>query len=134
MDVSKLMVIWPNNIDSTRTIKKGRRIPKASACECPPTTPILPARLGAVVYAICNPLPLSTSPSFSTAPREGLVAGGPTVSCGLIDLIGQSRHVGWTESLTSAPPCSAVQRAHRVVVDVAQWHTCHPAPFLFRYE
>ncbi|CAM9504645.1 unnamed protein product [Laminaria digitata] len=35
MDVSKLMVIWPNNIDSTRTIKKGRRIPKASACPSP---------------------------------------------------------------------------------------------------
>lgn len=33
MDVSKLMVIWPNNVDSTRTIKKGRRIPKASGCE-----------------------------------------------------------------------------------------------------
>lgn len=33
MDVSKLIVIWPNNVDSTRTIKKGRRIPKASGCE-----------------------------------------------------------------------------------------------------
>ena len=35
MDVSKLIVIWPNNVDSTRTIKKGRRIPKASGCERP---------------------------------------------------------------------------------------------------
>ena len=33
MDVSKLIVIWPNNVDSTRTIKKGRRIPIASGCE-----------------------------------------------------------------------------------------------------
>lgn len=33
MDVSKLIVIWPNNVDSTKTIKKGRRIPKASGCE-----------------------------------------------------------------------------------------------------
>lgn len=35
MDVSKLIVIWPNNVDSTRTIKKGRRIPTASGCEHP---------------------------------------------------------------------------------------------------
>eukprot|EP00903_Cladosiphon_okamuranus_P010560 g9986.t1 len=35
MDVSKLIVIWPNNVDSTRTIKKGRRIPKASGCPSP---------------------------------------------------------------------------------------------------
>ncbi|CAM9286083.1 unnamed protein product [Pylaiella littoralis] len=35
MDVSKLIVIWPNNIDSSRTIKKGRRIPKASGCPSP---------------------------------------------------------------------------------------------------
>lgn len=33
LDISKLMVIWPNNVDATKTIKKGRRIPKASACE-----------------------------------------------------------------------------------------------------
>lgn len=33
LDVSRLMVIWPNNLDATKTIKKGRRIPKASACE-----------------------------------------------------------------------------------------------------
>lgn len=33
MDVSRLIVIWPNNVDSTKTIKKGRRIAKTSACE-----------------------------------------------------------------------------------------------------
>ncbi|CAM9524607.1 unnamed protein product [Ectocarpus sp. 4 AP-2014] len=35
MDVSKLIVIWPNNVDSTKTIKRGRRIPKASGCPSP---------------------------------------------------------------------------------------------------
>lgn len=50
LDVSKLMVIWPNNIDSTRTIKKGRRIPKASACECPHDAHHLPAPAKARLY------------------------------------------------------------------------------------
>ncbi|CAM9922574.1 unnamed protein product [Ascophyllum nodosum] len=35
LDVSRLIIIWPNSVDSTKTIKKGRRIPKASACPSP---------------------------------------------------------------------------------------------------
>lgn len=40
MDITRLMVIWPNYVDSTRTIKKGRRIPKASACEFERQSPV----------------------------------------------------------------------------------------------
>ncbi|CAM9860813.1 unnamed protein product [Choristocarpus tenellus] len=35
MDISKLIVIWPNNIDATKTLQQGRRISVSHACPNP---------------------------------------------------------------------------------------------------
>jgi hypothetical protein len=35
IDDSKFIVIWPANINSNKTEKEGRRVPKASCCHDP---------------------------------------------------------------------------------------------------
>lgn len=73
MDVSKLIVIWPNNVDSTRTIKKGRRIPQASGCEHPNPKYCSGTRLGG--ECSCSEWPCS---------RRQASAECPTIPAGLM--------------------------------------------------
>ena len=126
MDVSKLMVIWPNNIDSTKTIKKGRRIPKTSACK-PPHALLLPARRRRR-GCICNPLPFFNF-AFVICRFPGGVGWRGTDRLVSADRADWPIAPRWlANSPTLATPCSAAKGVHHVVVDFRPVAHLSPCP------